>query len=62
MSIDLEAETCYVRYLSYGNEEEQELKDLMKITPPPKTRQKESEPEVIVLSCAINILIPSCIG
>ena len=46
MSIDHEAGTCFVRYVSYGNEEEQELKDLLKSAPKPKIVQKESDAEV----------------
>lgn len=46
MSIDNEAGTCYVRYVNYGNEEEQELKDLLKTNAQPKTREKESDVEV----------------
>ena len=46
LSIDHEAGTCFVRYVSYGNEEEQELKDLLKIVPKPKSREKESDAEV----------------
>ena len=46
LSIDHEAGTCFVRYVSYGNEEEQELKDLLKSAPKPKIVQKESEAEV----------------
>ena len=47
MSIDHEAGTCYVRYVSYGNEEEQVIKDLQKISIKPKTKEKESDAEVI---------------
>ena len=46
LSIDHEAGTCFVRYVSYGNEEEQELKDLLKSAPKPKIVQKESDAEV----------------
>ena len=46
LSIDREAGTCFVRYVSYGNEDEQELKDLLKSAPKPKIVQKESDAEV----------------
>ena len=46
LSIDHEAGTCFVRYVSYGNEEEQELKDLLKSAPKSKIVQKESDAEV----------------
>ena len=48
LSIDHEAGTCFVRYVSYGNEEEQELKDLHKISVvKSKLKEKESDAEVI---------------
>ena len=59
MSIDHEAGTCFVRYVSYGNEEEQELKDLLKSAPKPKIVQKESDAEVNLLSCHLIDLLKS---
>ena len=47
LSIDHEAGTCYVRYVSYGNEEEQDIKDLQKISVKSKSKEKESDVEVI---------------
>ena len=64
MSIDHEAGTCFVRYVSYGNEEEQELKDLLKSAPKPKIVQKESDaevksfyPEILQLLASKNLLL-----
>ena len=47
LSIDHETGTCYVRYVSYGNEEEQDIKDLQKISVKSKSKEKESDVEVI---------------
>ena len=63
MSIDHEAGTCFVRYVSYGNEEEQELKDLQKISNvKSKLKEKESDAEVTTQFSPLLYFYKCCIS
>jgi survival motor neuron protein len=46
LSVDESAGTCYVRYADYGNEEEQMIKDLVRVQTNKHKPTQESENEV----------------
>ena len=64
LSIDDSSGTCYVRYADYGNEEEQLIKDLLRVQSNKHKQTQESENEVkrsLVLYKNLNVCCFTCL-